>query len=89
MKGLLTLLATIFFNCAFAGSNNAYRTYLLQQLYLGPKEKQFQQQVFTRTNNAGSLACIPKYSIPKGNVFCIMEDKLTRATGIWIKVGVK
>lgn len=32
---------------------------------------------------------VPAYTIPKGNVFCIMEDKLTRATGLWIKVGVQ
>ena len=89
MKGLLTLLGTTLFCCSFAGNNNAYRTYLLQQLYAGPKEKQFQQQVYTRSGNLSTLACIPKYSIPKGNVFCIMEDKLTKATGIWIKVGVK
>ena len=89
MKGLLTLLATTLFCFAFAGHNGAYRTYLLQQLYAGPKEKQFQQQVYTRSGNLSTLACIPKYSIPKGNVFCIMEDKLTKATGIWIKVGVK
>lgn len=30
---------------------------------------------------------IPRYQIPKGSVFCRMEDKLTRATKVWIKVG--
>lgn len=38
---------------------------------------------------AKPLAAIPRYQIPKGSIFCIMEDKLTKATGIWIKVGVK
>ncbi len=37
----------------------------------------------------GKAAVIPKYQLPKGSVFCRMEDKLTRATGIWIKIGVK
>jgi hypothetical protein len=32
---------------------------------------------------------IPRYQTPKGAVFCRMEDKLTKATGIWIKIGVK
>lgn len=30
-----------------------------------------------------------RHEIPKGNLFCRMEDKLTRATKVWIKVGVK
>jgi len=31
---------------------------------------------------------VPVYQIPKGNIFCRMEDLVTRKTGVWIKVGV-
>lgn len=32
---------------------------------------------------------IPHYEIPKGAVFCRMEDYLTRKTKIWMKVGLQ
>jgi len=32
---------------------------------------------------------IPKIETPKGAVFCRLEDKLTKATKVWIKIGVK
>ena len=66
---------------SFAG--NAYRMYLLtksQQLYKQP------QVCITQIPNA---RFIPAYEIPKGSVFCRMEDKLTRLTGVWFKIGVK
>jgi hypothetical protein len=31
---------------------------------------------------------VPAYQIPKGNIFCRMEDLVTRKTGVWLKVGV-
>ena len=31
---------------------------------------------------------VPAYQIPKGNIFCRMEDAVTRKTGVWLKVGV-
>jgi len=31
---------------------------------------------------------VPTYQIPKGNIFCRMEDLVTRKTGVWLKVGV-
>lgn len=31
---------------------------------------------------------VPPYQIPKGNIFCRMEDAVTRKTGVWLKVGV-
>lgn len=38
---------------------------------------------------AHAVYIVPRYQIPRGAVFCRMEDKLTKATGVWIKVGVR
>ncbi|MES2619533.1 MAG: hypothetical protein V4615_01690 [Bacteroidota bacterium] len=43
----------------------------------------------SKTVEANLIRLVPHYEIPKGNVFCRLEDKLTRATKVWIKVGVK
>ncbi len=32
---------------------------------------------------------IPRYEIPKGSVFCRMEERLKNSTGLWLKIGVK
>ena len=32
---------------------------------------------------------IAQYEIPKGAIFCRMEDKVTRATKVWLKLGVQ
>lgn len=42
----------------------------------------------TKPNYPG-IQPLPRYQIPKGNVFCIMEDKLMKRTGLWITVGPK
>ncbi|MFN8285175.1 MAG: hypothetical protein U0V74_00380 [Chitinophagales bacterium] len=83
MKGLLTiLLCTIILQVFPARNNTLYHRYLLSNIKAQP--------VSSFTSSTPSIPnLVPRYSIPKGNVFCIMEDKLTRATGIWIKVGVK
>ncbi|MFN8297927.1 MAG: hypothetical protein U0T75_02385 [Chitinophagales bacterium] len=39
--------------------------------------------------NQPGLKPLPRYQIPKGNVFCIMEDKLMKRTGLWLTVGPK
>lgn len=85
MKKLSVMLFV--FASMFAQGSGAYRTYLLSkasfQLYPHFKSK---------TNDLASAktSCvIPHYEIPKGNVFCRMEDYLTRKTNVWIKVGVK
>jgi len=31
---------------------------------------------------------IPPYKTPKGSVFCRMEEKVTKASGVWLKLGV-
>ena len=67
------------------GANNPYRTYLLTNVSVAKPAP-------TKSGAALPLktSCvIPRYEIPKGNVFCRMEDKLTRSTGLWLKIGVK
>lgn len=31
---------------------------------------------------------VPRYQIPKGHIFCRMEDIVTRKTNVWLVVGV-
>ena len=70
----------------FLKAGDLYRTYLLA------KALQHSKQLAALPSNRieTNLTClVPRYEIPKGNVFCRLEDKLTRATKVWIKVGVK
>lgn len=81
MKALAVLILWVVAQNCLAG--DAYRMYLLsrsQQLYKHPK---------VCATNLPSARFIPAYQIPEGSVFCRMEDKLTRLTGIWFKVGLK
>lgn len=71
----------------FAQASGAYRTYLLSKVSF-----QLHSHFQSSTNDLASAktnCVIPHYEIPKGNVFCRMEDYLTRKTNVWIKVGVK
>ncbi|HWB63871.1 MAG TPA: hypothetical protein VG603_10200 [Chitinophagales bacterium] len=81
MKKSIVIPALLFFASA-SWAGNPYRWYLLSTVYALPQHNIQKQQ-------AVEPVVIPKYAIPKGAVFCRMEDKLTRATKIWIKVGVK
>ena len=85
MKNLLLILFT--FTSLFAQASGVYRTYLLSKasfhLY-----SQFQSNANDLVS-AKTSCVIPHYEIPKGNVFCRMEDYLTRKKNVWIKVGVK
>ncbi|MCX6198493.1 MAG: hypothetical protein NTY88_04610 [Bacteroidetes bacterium] len=70
-----------------AQASDAYRTYLLSKVSF-----QLHSHFQTSANDLASAktnCVIPHYEIPKGNVFCRMEDYLTRKTNVWIKVGVK
>ncbi len=82
MKGFI---CCILFTCCLGTlrANNPYMDYLIARM------------ISFRANNqilnprASILASIPKYQIPKGAIFCRMEDKVSRATKIWLKVGVQ
>jgi hypothetical protein len=76
----LLLLVAVF----LAHSGDTYRKFLLSKI---AQQKTYSAPHSLQTTPASCI--IPRYEIPKGNIFCRMEDKLTKATGIWIKVGVK
>lgn len=63
-------------------AGNPYRLFLLLQSVSSSKN-------IEKATISTPLYAIPKYQVPRGAVFCRMEDKLTKATGIWIKIGVR
>ena len=76
------LLATL---STYAQARSPLRTYILLHT-LTQRNYEKRQPVTTDVKPAYT---IPHYEIPKGAIFCRMEDKLTKATKVWIKVGVK
>ncbi len=85
MKNFLLLLFV--FISTFAQASGVYRTYLLSKVSF-QLHSHFQTRLADLTS-VKTNCVIPHYEIPKGNVFCRMEDYLTRKTNVWIKVGVK
>jgi hypothetical protein len=65
------------------GDSSLYRRILIQQCTYKVTAKQVKD-----TAIIFKVAQVPHYQIPKGNIFCRMEDYLSRRTGVWIKVGV-
>ncbi|MDB5280975.1 MAG: hypothetical protein JWO06_50 [Bacteroidota bacterium] len=86
MKALFVVIVFTILNLALK-AEGPYRRYLLSKIYL--TEKFSATQPTLSCNATSSEASIPRYQIPKGNIFCRMEDKLTKATKVWIKVGVQ
>jgi hypothetical protein len=86
MKNALLLFFLLILSITMQAST-AYRAYLMTKIYK-PLHQLNDTNIAEQKNNAADLA-IPRYKIPAGNVFCIMEDKLTKATKVWITVGVK
>ncbi len=83
MKNVFLMTLLFLYSTTFAGEG--YHFYLLSQTVIKHPTKTASNQVTI----SPAKAMIPPYQIPKGNVFCRMEDKLTRATKVWIKIGVK
>ncbi len=83
MKKLIVLLLLFGFVSAFA-TNGVKRLMILQACGFSTIKPVSQ----TYTSNYIPLQ-IPKIETPKGAVFCRLEDKLTKATKVWIKIGVK
>lgn len=86
MKTIVTILLIAAAFCAKAqDSSSAYKRYVDSEL------TRCHQPTIHRIAKADSAVIkpylIPRYQIPKGSVFCIMEYKLNRATKVWIKVG--
>jgi hypothetical protein len=85
MKALLSILII----CACMTDLKAgslYRNYLLSTMVVSYPQIAFKQQTNYTLNAA---AYIPRFERPKGAIFCRMEDKVTKATGVWLKVGVQ
>jgi hypothetical protein len=90
MKNVVAILFILAAICSHAqNSTSAYRLYVMEEVYKHNFKHHtanaLAQPQQVQTHN--SMYFIPRYEIPKGSVFCRMEDKLTRATKVWIKVG--
>ena len=81
---LAFLIAVFTLASVYAYAGDPYKTYLLSKIY--PELKPSVILFPSPENRDGCF--IPRYETPKGAVFCRMEDKLTRATKVWIKIGV-
>lgn len=88
--GIAIVLFTFLTASTKAGS--PYRNYLVakaqSQFYARSNDSSAPVERIIQ-NNTPALTLIPRYQIPMGAVFCRLEDKLTRATKVWIKIGVK
>jgi hypothetical protein len=83
-------LVLVFIFCSFFQASNAsdpYRDYLLSKIYFKAKPVVYHSS--TTDPSPGPSAFIPRYETPKGAVFCRMEDKVIRATKVWLKLGVQ
>ena len=79
------LLITLFaLGSGVVHAGDPYKTYLLSKIY--PELKPSVILSPSPENRDGSF--IPRYETPRGAVFCRMEDRLTKATKVWIKIGV-
>jgi hypothetical protein len=85
MKAIATSLF-IMLALLSAKANDPYRVFLLQKISAAPVKP---AAADTITLVPPVNCTIPHYEIPKGHVFCRMEDKLSRKAKLWIKVGVK
>ena len=65
-----------------------YRNYLLSRIY-AIKQPVVRNITTEVTTVLSSAAFIPRFERPKGAVFCRMEDKVTKATKVWLKIGVQ
>jgi hypothetical protein len=75
----ISSLASVY---TYAG--DPYKTYLLNKIY-----PELKPSVIPSPSPENRDCCfIPRYETPKGAVFCRMEDRLTKATKVWIKIGV-
>jgi hypothetical protein len=68
-------------------ANEPYRNYLLSKIYMRAKPVEYHPAESTRVVASG--AYIPRFEMPKGAIFCRMEDQVTKATRVWLKLGVQ
>ena len=81
----ITLLFLFLFLTGASKAGDPYRIYLLTQV----NNKLTTAPAITEpTTNTKDLS-LPRYRIPTGAIFCRLEDKLTKATKVWVKIGVE
>lgn len=85
MKALGTGLVFLLWSLSVSAGNK-YRTYLIEQLANRPFPTPIS---IAKAPVANKVYTIPRYQIPAGSVFCRLEDKLTRVTKVWVKIGVQ
>ena len=86
MKMVAALLVLCSLTLA-AKAGDPYRDYLLSKVYLQVQSNPV--HCMSIIPSVGAAAFIPHYETPKGAIFCRMEDKVTRATKVWLKLGVE
>jgi len=79
---LFSLLSAV----SMAGS--PYKDYLLSKAFAPAKVIEY-PFVSTHTSSLSAAAYIPGFERPKGAIFCRMEDKVTKVTKVWLKIGVQ
>jgi hypothetical protein len=86
MKAISAIL--IFCGLSLAScANSPYRNYLLSKVYIHAEPVAHQQSISNSVVGAGAF--IPRFERPKGAIFCRMEDQVTKATKVWLKLGVQ
>ncbi len=86
MKVLLFLFTLCYFTTT-SKAGGAYRNYLLSKVYVLSKPSEY--HAADVSTSLSSAAFIPRFERPKGAIFCRMEDKVTKATKVWLKIGVQ
>ena len=86
-----TIIAILFIAIAFCAkaqdSTSAYKRYVFVNVCSKTITREVHSMHPKPVHTYSAMYLIPRYQIPKGSVFCRMEDKLNRATKVWIKVG--
>ena len=86
MKALVFLLILCSLS-TIAKAGGPYRNYLLSKVYTMHRSAGLH---ITEVNpSLSSAAFIPRFERPKGAIFCRMEDMVTKATKVWLKIGVQ
>ena len=68
-------------------AGNPYREYLLSEIYT--VHNTVPSRIAETSSTLSPAAFIPRFERPKGAIFCRMEDKVTKATKVWLKIGVQ
>lgn len=88
MRTIVSILFIAFAFCAKGqDSTSAYRRHLEQRAWTCGHKLVLHVIPVRKAFTGNERYFIPRYEIPKGSVFCRMEDKLNRATKVWIKIG--